>query len=124
MSECRDSRNAKRGQFHDALTPHPKVVPMNQLQAFITRRFSTATAAATLLLYTAAALAQAQTALPADTAPIGRIDFARVNLPPANVELDLSQGMFRDLFGIGDAAASGIAESLLKAADANRAAEG
>jgi hypothetical protein len=59
-----------------------------------------------------------------DAAPVGRIDFSAANLPPANVEIDLSQGMFNDLFGIGDAAVAGVAESLLKSTEGNAAAEG
>jgi hypothetical protein len=74
------------------------------------------------VLSTAAALAQPQRT--PETAPVGRIDFGAANLPPANVELDLSQGMFNDLFGIGEAAAAGVAESLLKSAEGNAAAEG
>ena len=86
----------------------------------LSRRSLSQTAVATLLLYACAALAQAQEAAPTEAAPLGRIDFARADLPPANVELDLSQGMFNDLFGIGDAAVAGVADALLKAADANR----
>jgi len=52
---------------------------------------------------------------PSDSKAIGRINFDQASLPPANVELDLSQGMFTDLFGIGDAAVAGVAETLLKA---------
>jgi hypothetical protein len=76
-----------------------------------------------LFLFLAVA-AQAQPADPADELLVGRLDFSGANLPAATVELDLSQGMFRDLFGIGDAAAAGLAESLLKSAGADRAAEG
>jgi hypothetical protein len=47
--------------------------------------------------------------------PIGRLDFEAANLPTANLEVDLSQAMFKDLFGIGDAAIAGIAETVLKA---------
>jgi len=47
--------------------------------------------------------------------PVGRLDFAAANLPEANVEVDLSQDLFKDLFGIGDAAIAGAVESLIKA---------
>ena len=50
-------------------------------------------------------------------APAGRLDFEAANLPEANVEVDLSQEMFQDIFGIGDAALAGVAESLLKGAN-------
>jgi hypothetical protein len=51
--------------------------------------------------------------------PSGRIDFAAADLPPAMVEVDLSQGMFNDLFGIGDAAVAGVAETLMQSAERN-----
>ena len=55
--------------------------------------------------------------------PAGRIDFSQADLPAATVEVDLSQGMFHDLFGIGDAAVAGVAETLLKSSE-NGDAEG
>lgn len=55
------------------------------------------------------------------SSPPGRINFEDAKLPPADVEVDLSQGMFKDLFGIGDAAAAGVAETLSKWADGNKA---
>ena len=55
--------------------------------------------------------------------PAGRIDFSQADLPAATVEVDLSQGMFHDLFGIGDAAVAGVAETLLESSD-NGNAEG
>lgn len=51
----------------------------------------------------------------ANDAPIGRIDFEAADLPAANVEVDLSQAMFKDLFAIGDAAIVGAAEAVLNA---------
>ena len=48
----------------------------------------------------------------------GHIDFASVDLPPATVEVDLSQEIFSDLFGLGDAAIAGIVESLTQSNDA------
>jgi hypothetical protein len=50
----------------------------------------------------------------------GRIDFEEANLPTANLEVDLTQGMFSDLFGIGDAAIAGIAETLSQNSDGNK----
>ena len=47
--------------------------------------------------------------------------FDEANLPPANVELDLSQGMFENLFGIGDAAVAGVAETLMKSTKGDHA---
>jgi hypothetical protein len=56
--------------------------------------------------------------------PAGRINFGDLDLPPATIEVDLSREMFNDLFGLGDAAVAGVAESLLKSADGNKSAEG
>jgi hypothetical protein len=50
-------------------------------------------------------------------ASIGRLNFEAANLPEANVEVDLSQEMFRDIFGIGDAAIAGVVEALQKSPD-------
>jgi hypothetical protein len=55
--------------------------------------------------------------------PSGRINFEAAKLPPANVEVDLSQEMFKDLFGIGDAAIAGVAETLLKYSNEERDAK-
>jgi hypothetical protein len=59
------------------------------------------------------AYAQAEEAT--SNAAVGRLNFEAADLPEANVEVDLSQEMFRDLFGIGDAAIAGVAEALLDA---------
>jgi hypothetical protein len=75
------------------------------------RRAGMFAAVAGLMFYSA--VAQAKPAEPSATS-IGRIDFDQAKLPPANVELDLSQGMFENLFGIGDAAVAGVAETLMK----------
>jgi hypothetical protein len=69
----------------------------------------------------AAALAQPESDR---SAPVGRIDFSQAELPPATVEVDLSQGMFHDLFGIGDAAVAGVAETLLQSAEKSSGADG
>ena len=60
---------------------------------------------------------------PAENAPVGRLDFQAANLPEANVEVDLSQEMFRDIFGIGDAAIAGVVEVLAKSPTKARPAE-
>lgn len=75
------------------------------------RRAGMVAAMAGLMFYTTVAGAK-----PAESgdAAIGRIDFDGANLPPANIEVDLSQGMFENLFGIGDAAVAGVAETLMK----------
>ena len=53
----------------------------------------------------------------AAAAPAGRLNFDSANLPEATVEVDLSQEMFKDLFGIGDAAIAGIAETVLNSVE-------
>src|SRR4051794_34519674 len=63
-------------------------------------------------LFYAVSAAQADPIMVSGSA--GRLNFEEAKLPPANVEVDLSQGMFQDLFGIGDAALAGVAETLLK----------
>jgi len=82
---------------------------------------SMAVCAAFLLHGVAATCAQSTDA--AGDAPTGRIDFDAANLPAANVEVDLSQEVIKDLFGIGDAAVAGIAETLFNAADVNDEAQ-
>jgi hypothetical protein len=78
-------------------------------------------AAATVLL---AAISHAQSPAAEGAGFIGRLDFEAAKLPEANVEIDLGQDMFKDLFGIGDAAIAGIAESLIKSAGNNEGAKG
>jgi hypothetical protein len=55
---------------------------------------------------------------------VGRIDFEDADLPPATVEVDVSQGMLGDLFGLGEAAVAGMAETLAEAAGQSRGGEG
>jgi hypothetical protein len=76
------------------------------------RRSGAIAAVAGLLFYSTIAQAKSPGAATSDN--LGRIDFEQANLPPANIELDLSQAMFGDLFGIGDAAVAGVAETLMK----------
>jgi hypothetical protein len=67
--------------------------------------------------------AYAQAEETAKNAPIGRLNFEAANLPEANVEVDLSQDMFRDLFGVGDAAIAGVVEALQKSPGKGDSAE-
>jgi uncharacterized protein DUF4252 len=60
----------------------------------------------------------------AESSSPGRLNFEAANLPEAKVEVDLSQDMFHDLFGIGDAAIAGVAETLMKSSDGNDGARG
>jgi hypothetical protein len=71
-----------------------------------------------------AAVAHSQATAAGDAPTVGRIDFESAKLPEANVEVDLSQDMFKDLFGIGDAAVAGVAETLLKSTNSGEGARG
>lgn len=66
--------------------------------------------AAVLLLGATASRAQ-QIDL-SEAKPSGRIDFALADLPPATIEIDLSEEIFSDLFGLGEAALAGVVEAL------------
>jgi hypothetical protein len=91
---------------------------MSRLKPVLFGRRSVAVLA--VLVTLGAATAGAQTVA---TAP-GRIDFDSVGLPPATVAVDLGQGMVGDLFGIGDAAIAGVAESFSQSAEGSQGAEG
>jgi hypothetical protein len=80
---------------------------------FLAVRRAGAVAAVAGLVFCSAAV-QAKPSDAAESDIVGRINFDNADLPPANVELDLGDGMFRDLFGIGDAAVAGVAETLMK----------
>jgi len=84
------------------------------------RHFTADVAVAAVMLCTISAAYSQSAEAPAaaettTSAPIGRLNFEVANLPEANVEVDLSQDLFKDLFGIGDAAIAGAVESLVKA---------
>jgi hypothetical protein len=60
--------------------------------------------------------AMAEESVSKTVAANGNIDLDCPDAPRATFELDLSQGMFHDLFGIGDAAIAGAVESLKQTA--------
>jgi hypothetical protein len=91
---------------------------MSRARSFMARRAGRVGAFAAVVFYVVTA-AQAQESAAERADASGRIDFEAANLPPATVEVDLSQGMFNDLFGIGDAAIEGVAETLLQSAERN-----
>ncbi|HZZ27948.1 MAG TPA: hypothetical protein VFE46_08070 [Pirellulales bacterium] len=70
------------------------------------------------------AAARADEAAAKSTAAQGNVEFDYADAPPAAIELDLSQGMFHDLFGIGDAAVAGVADALAQSTDTKSGAEG
>jgi hypothetical protein len=89
----------------------------NMLRFFyLSPRHFAADLAITAMLFCTASTALAQSTEKSADVPVGRLNFEAASLPAANVEIDLNQDMFRDLFGIGDAALAGIADSLAKAA--------
>lgn len=96
---------------------------MSRIHVFMARRAGTLGAVAAVVLYVAVG-AQGQSPAANEDQVSGRIDFADVELPPPAVEVDLSQGMFRDLFVLGDAAVAGVAESLVQSAEKSDGAEG
>jgi hypothetical protein len=49
----------------------------------------------------------------------GNIDFDFPDAPSAKFEFDVGQGMFQDLFGMGEAAVAGLVEGLTQATAAN-----
>jgi hypothetical protein len=98
---------------------------MSRLSALLSRRAGTLGAVAAIVFYAATAVrAQEDNEATTSTTVEGRIDFDAADLPPATVEVDLSQGMFGDLFGIGDAAIAGVSETLLESAKNDSSAQG
>lgn len=91
---------------------------MFRIQVFKDRRMVSVAAVAALMLVVVAA-ANAQSADSKNGDVIGRIDFEQANLPPANVEIDLKESMFTQIFGLGDAAIAGVAETLSKSSEAS-----
>jgi len=87
---------------------------MTQLNSRLVRR-ARHNLGAVAALFCVLTVAHVEATALAEDAPAGRIDFEAANLPAANVEVDLSQAMFKDLFGIGDAAIAGAAEAVLNA---------
>jgi hypothetical protein len=94
---------------------------MWRTRVFVARRAGTIGAIAAVLFCSLAA-ANAQESNE-QSGPAGRIDFNLDSMPAPTVEVDLSQGMFHDLFGIGDAAVAGVAETLLQSSE-NGSGEG
>jgi len=77
---------------------------------FFFRRSGMIAAMAWITFHTAVAYAKPEESPAAGT--IGRVEFDEASLPPANVELDLSQGMLANLFDISDGAIAGAVETL------------
>src|SRR5688572_14372296 len=96
---------------------------MTAVRSLVARRAGSVGAVGVLVLSVAAA-AHAQEATTTSAEPAGRINFGDLDLPPATVEVDLSREMFSDLFGLGDAAVAGMAETLLKSADGKNGTQG
>jgi Domain of unknown function (DUF4252) len=80
-------------------------------------RWASSNAACAAVIFCGLAAVQTRAVAADNASTTGRIDFSGADLPPATVEVDLSQEMFSDLFGLGDAAVAGVAESLLQSAE-------
>jgi len=96
---------------------------MSRISSFVVRRLGGSAAFAAVVLVGVVA-AHAQPAVSSEGGTTGRIDFDDANLPPPTVEVELNQAMFSDLFGLGDAAVAGVAETLLQSAGTNNGSEG
>jgi hypothetical protein len=96
---------------------------MFQAPTFLVRRVSSCAAFVVVMLLGVAAV-HAQSATSSNSGSIGRVAFDDTDLPPATVEVDLSQGLLSDIFGIGDAAVAGVTEALANSAGTNKGAEG
>ena len=96
---------------------------MSRFFSFLVRRMGRCTALAAVAYFGIVAV-HARAFAAEDTRTPGRIDFNEANLPAATVEVNLSQGMFGDLVGLGDAAIAGVAETLQQAASTGRDSEG
>lgn len=96
---------------------------MFPVSSFLVRRAGRCAALAAVVYFGLVAAYTQAYAAGSDSTP-GRIDFDDASLPPATVEIDLSQGMFGDLFGLGEAAVAGVAESLRQSAGQSAGAEG
>jgi Domain of unknown function (DUF4252) len=85
---------------------------MSPFRSFFARRAGLLGGYAAVLLYASATATYAQDAGPQAATEIGRIEFDQAGSAKKFVEVDLSPAMFGDLFGIGDAALSGVVEAL------------
>ncbi len=96
---------------------------MSPFHLFLARRAGAMGAFSAVLLYVgvAAAYAQETASSPPASAELGRIEFNHPGTAKKFVEFNLGPEMFGDLFGIGDAALSGVAEAL---SDSPQAKEG
>ncbi len=85
---------------------------MSPIRSFAARRAGVLGAYAAVLLYASASATYAQDAAPQSAAELGRIEFDQAGSAKKFVEVNLSPAMFGDLFGIGDAALSGVVDAL------------
>ena len=94
---------------------------MSQFQLFAARRAGAMGAFAAVMLYVGVASVHAQESASASSDNLGRIEFNHAGTAKKYVEFDLGPDMFGDLFGIGDAALSGVVDAL---SDSPQAKEG
>jgi hypothetical protein len=96
---------------------------MSAFQHLLVRRAGAIGAFTAVILYVGVVAAYAQDASPAAAENLGRVDFDYPGAAKASVEIDLSRDMFGDLFGIGDAALSGVIEALTQSPQAQEGSE-
>ena len=76
-----------------------------------------------MLLFGVAASSRAQETSSSGAATPGHIEFDHPGAAQASVEVDLTQDMFGDLFGIGDAVLAGVAEALAQSPQAQQGSQ-
>ena len=92
-------------------------------QPFLVRR-ARSCAVFAVVMSLGVATVHAQSAASSNTGAVGRVAFDDADLPPATVEVDLSQGLLTDVFGIGDAAVAGVTEAVANYVATNKGSEG
>jgi hypothetical protein len=96
---------------------------MFAVQSFLVHRAGSCAPFAVVMLLGVATV-HAQSAAASNGSAVGRVEFDYANLPPATVEVDLSQGLLSDVFGIGDAAVAGVTEAVANYTGTNKGSEG
>jgi hypothetical protein len=81
-------------------------------------------AAAAAVMLSSVAAVHAQSTASSNRRSGGHVEFDYADLSPATVEVDLSQGLLSDIFGIGDAAVAGVTDAVTNYAGTNKGSEG
>lgn len=96
---------------------------MSCLLSFVIHRIARCAAFVGIVYFALVAAPSRVLAAETENAP-GRIDFNEAKLPAATVEVDLSEAMFGDLVGLGEAAIAGVGDTLRQSTGAGRGSEG